>query len=187
MLLSLSTAHVMAQGVGAQGAGWTDPQLILQRPFPYQTRDADIRDVLQEMMQRVQVPAIAADGVSGRVSLLDPDSSLQDALDAIAGQSNAIWWFDGGAIHLEPADSLDSRLIPLDGISPEDLQREMQETGLAQRRFPLRPGRDTLRVIGPRGYTDAVADLASHMAARRKAAQDPQGGTLRIIRGRQVN
>lgn len=158
---------------------------VLESPFPYRANDVQIEALLQEMTQKTGVPVMAAKGSDGRVTLSNPDGSLRDALDGMARQGQVVWWFDGVAVHVEPAETVVSQLIGLDGVSVGELRNEMRELGLSDPQYPLRAGAEAgmIRIVAPQGYIDAVSELATHMAAAR-APDAVQKGLPTIIRGK---
>ncbi|RMC34933.1 hypothetical protein C9E81_12655 [Paracoccus alkanivorans] len=157
---------------------------ILAHPFPYRANDVQIEAVLQEMTQKTDIPVIAAEGVGGRVTISNPDGSLRDALDDMASQGHMVWWFDGVAVHVEPAGTVVSRLIGLDGVPVDELRNQMRELGLSDPHYPLRAGAEAgmIRVVAPQGYIDAVSELVEHMAAA-SAPDAKSKGLPTIIRG----
>lgn len=160
---------------------------MLDRPFPYEANEVRIEAMLLDLTNRTGVPVIAADGLGGTVSLSNAGGSARDALADLTRQGRAVWWFDGSAIHVEPASAMTSRLVGLDGFGVGDLQGQMRQIGLDDPQYPLRAGPDAemVRVVAPRGYVDAVAELAAHMAAARaRDAAAPERPLPQIIRGR---
>ena len=185
MLLAITVLALPAQatpaGQGTQGAG------PLERPFPYEATEVEIEAMLKDVTAKTGVPVILPERIRGGITLSNPQGSLRDALDAMARQGGAVWWFDGMAVHVEPAAAMVSRLIALDGFTIDELRGQMAATGLDDRQYPLRAaeGAEMVRVVGPRGYADAVAELAAHMAQRRKPEAKAAPRALpTVIRGR---
>ncbi|MFV0385998.1 hypothetical protein [Paracoccus sp. (in: a-proteobacteria)] len=141
--------------------------------------------MLQDLAQKTDVPVIASAALQGTVSLSNPDGTVGDVLDTLSRQGHLVWWFDGIAIHVEPPADMVSRLIALDGVSVGALRQQMEEVGLADPKYPILAGSGAqmVRVVSPKGYADAVDELAKHMSAVRKEAQTEEGDLPRIIRG----
>ncbi|SMO45689.1 hypothetical protein [Paracoccus laeviglucosivorans] len=186
LTLGLAMLGLQPAVSAAQGFASLDED-VLERPFPYQANGVRIEAMLQDLTAKTQVPVIPSETLGGTVSMSSPDGTLRDALGEISRQAGAIWWFDGRAVHVEPAANMVSRLIGLDGFTVQDLRDQMREIGLEDPQYPLRAGPDAemARVVAPRGYVDAVAELAAHMAAARQPEkQGPEKDMPRVIRGR---
>lgn len=155
-------------------------------PFPYEAKGAAAKGVLQDIAQKSGIPVITPDNISGTVDLSNERGSVRDALDLVTAQSNAVWWFDGAAVHVEPASALVSRLIGLEGITFGQLQSQMKAVGLDDPQYPLRASSNAemVRVVAPEGYVTAVETLAKHLASQRPTAEAPRPGLPVILRGR---
>ncbi|AGT08886.1 hypothetical protein [Paracoccus aminophilus] len=185
ILLGLMMAAPLAGAQAQEPAGLAEE--ILDRPFPYQAKEVGIEAMLQDVTAKTGVPVILSDKIGGSVTLDNPEGRLRDALAELTGQGKALWWFDGSALHVEPPANMVSRLIGLDGFGVEALRRQLDAVGLANAQYPLRAESDAemVRVVAPRGYAEAVAELAAHMAAARKSDEPKKTrGLPNVIRGR---
>ena len=158
---------------------WED---VLARPFPYEGQGVTVDAILTDITRKAGVPVIKAAKFNTTMDLSNPDGTVREALNSVTDSGDVVYWFDGRAVHVEPAAALESRLIGLDGFTFDALQKQIEEVGLDDPQYPLSAGRNAqmVRVVAPKGYADAVAELAAHMAKTRKEG----GETPRIIRGR---
>ncbi|GLS81601.1 hypothetical protein [Paracoccus marinus] len=167
--------------------GWAlDDLAVLYQPFPYEAKDVALTDMLQQMTIKTGVPVIAAQGLAGRVSVANGSGSLRDALDQVSGDAGLLWWFDGAAVHVEPASAMTSRLLPLQGVSMPALREQLDAVGMAHTSYRMiaNDRASVVRVVAPRGYTDALAEVIAAMAAERSARADGgRSGMPLIIRG----
>lgn len=170
--------------VGAQIMSDANQQLFM--PFPYEAKGAEAKSVLQDISRNVGIPMIIDAKISGNVDLSNARGSVRDALDTVTGQTNSVWWFDGAAVHVEPASALVSRLIGLNGITFGQLQAQIKAIGLEDPQYPLRasPNAEMVRIVAPAGFADAVETLANHMAELRHAEGPERIGRPVILRGR---
>ena len=168
-------------------AGRTQAQDLVLRPFdrdgilamelPLQTSGIELNQALREIGRVSGVPVIAAQGLRGTVALRDSGATLGEALDEVAAQSDTVWWYDGAALRFEDRAGMTSRLIALPGVPGDLVLRQVAALGLEDPRYPVRlaEGGEFLRVVGPAGYGEAVAELVTLIAAqigqRHKAVQ----------------
>lgn len=189
LVLAISLAaglHCSANAQAQSGSepGWAlDDLAILYQPFPYEAKDVALTDMLQQMTMKTGVPVIAAQGLAGRVDVSNSSGSLRDALDQVAGDAGLLWWFDGAAVHVEPASAMTSRLLPLQGITMPDLREQMDAVGMAHTDYRMiaNDRASVVRVVAPRGYTDALAEVIAAMAAERSARADGSRGDLPVV------
>ena len=157
--------------------------LMLAQPFPYEARDVAVTEVVRQMAQRTGVPVIAAEGLAGRVSVDNAGGTLRDVLDSLTEGGQAVWWFDGAAVHVEPPGAVVSRLIPLQGVRLADLRAQVKALQMDDSDWPLIASGDAsaVRVVGPQGYAEAIVELVAALAANVAARPEPQLPV--IIRG----
>lgn len=148
--------------------------LMLAQPFPYEARDVAVSEVIRQMSLRSGIPMIAAEGLSARVNVANAEGTLRDVLDSLATGGQIVWWFDGAAVHVEPPSALVSRLVPLKGVPLSELRAQMQALQMDETAWPLVASGDAqaVRVVGPQGYADAVAELVAALAAGVEAVAD---------------
>lgn len=168
-------------------AGPTDD--LLDLPFPYEATETEVSQIASTLSARTSLPVrLSAEGI-GPVTIRNREGSVRDLLDQLGSTSNLVWWIDGVAIHLEPRDTVTSRLVVVRGLPLDDIERNLGVFDLDDARFPLAATADAgvVRVGGPAGYVDAVAGLIETLVANRQrrtagpASADP---TLpRIFRG----
>lgn len=160
---------------------------VLGLPFPYEAKEVSIEAMLQDLTRKTQVPVISTKPLSGRVTISNQSGTLRDVLEALTDQGQALWWFDGSAIHLEPISSTVSQLIPLQGIRVDLLLSQLRAVGLENPQYPIRAASDAemIRLVAPQAYVDAVSEVIATMAAARSASGG-RSGLPNIIRGRSI-
>lgn len=158
----------------------------LLRPFPYAASDEKVDLALRDLTRQTGISVITSNEVNGTITINNTDGSIMDILNSISEQVNAVWWFDGSAVRVEPSSVLTSRMIALDGINVAHLQQQLRAVRMADSKFPLvaDPDASMVRVAGPAGYVDAVEALALHLAELRKAERPIGASFPLIIRGR---
>lgn len=99
------------------------------------------------------------------------DGSVRGLLDRLADEGRIAWWFDGAAVHVE-GPALVSRLLPLDGVRPADLDKALQAVGLTATEYPMlaQPDSHMIRIVAPPGYVETVEQTIAALAADKAPA-----------------
>lgn len=160
---------------------------ILGEPFPYEGKDVTMQALAKELTQKTGIPVIAPQLGGGGFAVDNMNGTVRDLLDKIEADGRALWWWDGGAIRFEPADNTTSALIPLQGVTSDELLQQVAALGIDEVKYPIMSNPDArfIRVVGPQGYVESLRELIASIAASRTPAGAPaQGAGLTIIRGR---
>ena len=150
-----------------QGAGdQTFRALLLEQSFPYQAKDVTLTDLMHEMSRRTGLPVVVGDGLTGRADVQNADGSVRGLLDRLADEGRIAWWFDGAAVHVE-GPALVSRLLPLAGVRPADLDKALRAVGLTATEYPMlaEPDSHMIRIVAPPGYVETVEQTIAALAA----------------------
>lgn len=164
---------------------------VFHREFPYSANEASVRQVLSDLSRKTGLIAQVDDSIRAKVTVQNSEGTVGDLLDAALSQANATWWFDGAVLHVEPASEIKTVYLDTLSLSKRAIEREMENLGLFDTRFPLRTTSDgaVLKISGPGGYTDQVVSLISTLieARRVRAGNEKDGLGLylpRVYRGR---
>lgn len=177
----LGLAGVLAIALGGSSSALPAPvqgaedetfrALLLEQSFPYQAKDVTLTDLMHEMSRRTGLPVVVGDGLTGRADVQNADGSVRGLLDRLADEGRIAWWFDGAAVHVE-GPALVSRLLPLDGVRPADLDKALQAVGLTATEYPMlaQPDSHMIRIVAPPGYVETVEQTIAALAADKAPA-----------------
>ncbi len=143
---------------------------LLDVSYPYVASNREIADVMTEFAQRTQVPVSLSDALAGPVDVRNSDGTIGSFLDQIAASSRAVWWHDGIVLHVEPATSISSAYIDVEGAEVDDLQQQIEDVGLDWGAFPIRFSKDgsIARIAGPESYVKQVSEVLERLVAIRR-------------------
>ncbi len=162
---------------------------LLNQPFPFEATEIDMTEIANTLSRRTTRPVRLKEGLSGRVSLRNPNGSVRDFLNELGLAADVVWWTDGVAIYLEPRAEVKSVLVYPKGLPLAEIEASLDALELDDARFPMRPTADAevLRISGPGTYVDTVASLIETLIVARQRrttgpiADDPS--LPRIFRG----
>lgn len=166
VLVAVAPVHAGAQGAGQGDLG----PLLIEQPYPYEAKDVALTDMLHELSHKTGLPVVVGAGVSGRADIANVGGSVRSLLDGLADAGRVSWWFDGAAVHVEPAE-MTSRLLPLNGVRAEDLRAALRAVGMTAGEYPMiaEPGARLIRIVAPQGYVDMVEQTIAALAAEAKS------------------
>lgn len=165
---------------GTQTGVWD----VLSEPFPYEAKDVTMQSLAKELTQKTGIPVIGNRPSGGSFAVDNTGGSVRQLLDRLEADGRTLWWWDGGAIHFEAPDSITSTLIPLQGVSVDELIQQVSALGIDDVKYPIMSNPDArfVRVVGPQGYVDALRELIGNMGSANAPAMAGQMPV--IIRGR---
>lgn len=173
--LFCGTLAVLASGPRAEAAEvpWKSPKI------EYAAEGKDIKDVLRDFAASQGIPAMVGGSVSGTVSgrfNLPP----QRFLDTLAATFGFIWYYDGEVLDIVGPSDMQNALISLDSASVGQLQKTLEQMGVADRRFPLiyDASQGAAIVNGPPSYVKMVKDIAQRVD---KKANRRMGDEIQIF------
>lgn len=150
------------------------------RKFERVVEGKDLRELLREFAGSYGVSVVVDPQVSGTVTghfSLTPQSTLE----YLASAYGFVWYFDGNALNISPADSVMSDVIPLPAQNPERTLRTLEALGLMDSRYPITidSGSRMARVSGPRMYVDMIRNAMRSMDTDRS---DNDESVVRVFR-----
>jgi len=96
-----------------------------------------------------------------------PGAMPREYLKYIAEKFGIDWTYDGWTVWISAVSETQTEMLPLQGVSFEDLQRNLSDAGLLDARFQFRPSADgdVAVVSGPPHYVATVRQALSALAA----------------------
>ena len=155
-----------------------EASLWQQTPYGYVVLDQDVRVVLQEFGRNLGLVVRLSDAVQGRAQNLPRSGTARSFLDALATGQNLVWYDDGSVLHVAAASEIQSKVVPLNGASFEQVSAALEQLGLVGTRLGIRADADAdvLCVTGPPDY-EALFEQTIGMLAK------PHPHQIRIFRG----
>lgn len=154
-----------------------------ETPYDYVVLDQDIRATLTDFGRNLGIAVSLSDAVSGRVRGRVEGATAGEFLDRLTDSNGLNWYFDGAVLHVSTAAEYATRVVPTGGLRSDRLIEEMARLDLADARFGIRGGGDTLSVSGPPAYVSMVRDFVQNMQPA-PAAPDGDDPRVRVFRGR---
>lgn len=158
--------------------------------YSYLVVDQDLRAVLQEFGVNLDLRLVLSDAVQGHVRGRLPELPPRQFLDHLARVYGLDWYYDGLVLSVSAASEAATHLLPLKGVSADQLESGLAAAGLLDKRFPLHAGPtpDTALVSGPPRYVGLVeqslkAMLAEHVPPTTQSQPAALPATLVIFRG----
>ena len=140
--------------------------------FRYVAQKKDLRELLREFGMTEGITVALDDGVEGSVSGKF-DLKPQAMLDLLASSYGFIWYYDGSLLHIMPASSVRTEVIPLRYGSADQLEDALERLGVLDRRYPLHASDDGSAVVisGPASYVELVQKIAQNMEGTKSRNQ----------------
>jgi type III secretion protein C len=134
-------------------AGW------LSTPYTYIVVNQDIRQVLLEFGQNMNVPIKISDQVQRR-TLRGPLTVMAagDFLKTVCESAGLVWYFDGTVLHVSSAGEISRASIDAGFVATPSLKKQLENLGVLDDRYPLKidTASRVVSVAGPPPYIDAV-------------------------------
>ena len=191
-ILYVCTALLVNTGIPAataQSCG-NEFECVLLTRFPYEANGVAVEQALSEFSRRTALPVRVHDGVGGTVTVRNAEGSAETFLDAVSAASDAVYWYDGVALHIETRASIRSAYTEARGFPIEQLRAEIDALGLKNEAFPLRATKDggLIRIAGPNEYVEQVGEVVNRLVILRQSRRtDPDGDPIylpRVYHGR---
>ena len=139
----------------------------LGEPMHYVARNSRLADVLTDVAAAGGLRLDATRAVRGNVNGVfeqTPAAVFRVLTDAWG----LVWYFDGQTIHVSTADDVRSRTIAFAPLTSDAVAALLRSLDLDDAHLPLRYSKDSVKVVGPSRYADAIADAIA------KAQDQPQ-------------
>lgn len=167
-------AHKSARsssGKGQRSAVATDgTQLSATRwassRFVYEASGRQVSEVLRDFGAAQGLPVVTSEGVEGVVRGRF-DNTPTEFLDALCRSYGLIWYHDGSALYVYPANAIRSRVFRLQGFDSRRIDALRAKLTWGDGRYPLKysPSEKTLLVTGPPRHIELVSQLVDVLDA----------------------
>ncbi|HKU00314.1 MAG TPA: type III secretion system outer membrane ring subunit SctC [Paraburkholderia sp.] len=129
-------------------------------PMRYVARNSRLADVLNDVAAAGGLRLDVTRGVRGTVNgtFEQPPANVFRMLTEAWGLA---WYFDGQTIHVSTAEDVRTRTIPFAPLTGDEVASLLRGLDLGDAHLPLRYSKDTVKVVGPSRYVDAIADAVS--------------------------
>jgi type III secretion protein C len=148
-LMSL-TAPLHAYG---KEPGW------LSNPYTYVVVNQDVRQVLLEFGQNVNVPVKISDQVQRR-TLRGPLTVMAagDFLKTVCDSAGLVWYYDGTVLHINSAGEISRASVDAGIAASPALKKQLENLGVLDDRYPLRidNASGVISLAGPPPYIAAI-------------------------------
>jgi type II secretory pathway component GspD/PulD (secretin) len=189
-LIIVAASLVIGTAVSCDQAQATEPGWP-KGPYKYVVIDQDIRDVLVEFEQntKVAVSLKMSDAVKGRVRGPLPIVTAEEFLNKTICESHGlVWYFDGKVLYINANSEIESSLIDIGRVRPQELVDSLVELGYADMRYSIQAtAAGLVRVTGPPPYLSLLRQTVAAMMrspppppALDKVPDDPR---VKVIRG----
>ena len=134
--------------------------------FTYEASGRQVAEVLRDFGAAQGLPVVSSDGVEGVVRGRF-DNTPTEFLDALCRSFGLIWYHDGSALYVYPANAIRSRLFRLQGFDSRRIEALRAKLTWGDGRYPLKysPGEKTLLVTGPPRHIELVSQLVEVLDA----------------------
>jgi type II secretory pathway component GspD/PulD (secretin) len=183
-------------GAGLLAAlAWTCGQAFAAEPswpagsYKYVVIDQDVRDVLTEFGQNINIPVKISDQVKGRIRGPLDVATAERFLKTICASHGLVWYFDGSVMHINVASEIETAFIDLRRLQPQELSDKLLKLGYADPRYPIKATTtaDVVSVSGPPPYLALIRETVAAMvrSAPRPAREEsvPDVPSVRVFRG----
>lgn len=126
-------------------------------PMHYVARNSRLADVLTDVAAAGGLRLDATRAVRGDVNGVF-DQTPAAVFRTLAEAWGLVWFFDGQTIHVSTPDDVRSRTLPFAPLTRDDVTTLLRNLELDDPHLPLRFAKDSVKVVGPSRYVDAVTD-----------------------------
>ncbi len=133
--------------------------------YPYVASDREINEVMAEFAQRTLLPINVSDALQGVIDIRNSGGTIGSFLNQVSAKIQAVWWYDGVVLHLEPSTSISSAYVDVEGMPADELEGRIGEVGLGWDSFPIRFSQDgsIARIAGPESYVSQVKEVVERL------------------------
>lgn len=179
-MASLARALCRTVAIGAVVIGLTYSQLLApvmaadppwgDKPYGYRVIDQDLQTLLREFGRNTGVATRISPKITGSVQSMPVDLPPREYLDRIATNHGLAWYYDGGTLHVTPADEVQAKVIDLP-VEMELLRSMLADIGALDDRYPLRSSakQGVAIVNGPQAYVSLVEQAIEVLRRRTRA------------------
>jgi type III secretion protein C len=127
--------------------------------------DEPLPTLLREFAADQGVSIVVSEKVQGKVRGRFGPMTPADYLDTVTRQNGLIWYFDGSAIFVYAGDELESEILQLQRVRPEQVLAALEELNVPRQRTVFKTAQDggLVHVIGPPRYVALVRNVASRL------------------------
>jgi hypothetical protein len=142
----------------------------------------DLVKTLEVLSEQTQLKFSMSKGLKGTTSRLRIDGTGRAALDAVANQVGAVWWWNGAEVRLAPRNDIVTKSLKARDIDYVVLTA--REMGLPMDLLSIsRPsGRQTVRVSGPAGLVTDFEALNEEISGRLSNVSLTKFGRRRLVK-----
>ena len=176
-LLSASIAVIpLLMGDGLRPSGWAiaaEPAFA-EPTFRYAIIDQDLRDALLQFGSNMHLRVSMSDTVRGRLGGQVYATSPQRFLDLITLENGLDWYYDGYMLYITTTGEGVSKLVKVPAARMDLLRRDLEASGIADARFPLRelPEGNQMLVSGPPHFVELVEQAAAALVPHQRPPAD---------------
>lgn len=160
---------------GAAPVPWSE------EPLTYTVVDQDLRELLAEVGTRIGVSVQVSTAVKARVRGRLPSAPPQEFLTRLAAIYGFEHYYDGSTLWVTSPTEKQTRMLPLDGVTVDQVNLALDELGASDPRYPLR-GSVAANQIVVNGPPQFVA-IAERTVQALQARNRPNVSTVTVFRG----
>jgi type II secretory pathway component GspD/PulD (secretin) len=131
----------------------------LSGPYTYIVVNQDVRQVLLEFGQNMNVPIKISEHVQRR-KLRGPLTVMAagEFLKTVCDSAGLVWYFDGTVLHISSAGEVSRASIDASFVASPSLKKQLENLGVLDDRYPLKIdiASHVISVAGPPPYIDAI-------------------------------
>ncbi len=159
------------------------PLPVSDEPQPYTIINQDVRSVLADFSESLNIPISISDGVEGAVRQVSGSFTPEDFMHHLALNNEFSWYYDGRTLHVTPLVEEKTILLQMGDVSVEAFNRTLEELQIADARYPvIMAGEQGLaRVSGPPRYIELLQETFQAMSPPVPATEGPRN--LTVIQG----
>lgn len=142
----------------------------------------DLSKTLEILSEQTQLKFTMSKGLKGTTTRLRIDGTGRTALDAVANQVGAVWWWNGSEVRLAARNDIVSRSIKARDI--DYTVTSAREMGLPMDMLAIsKPsGRQNVRVSGPSGLVADFETLNEEISGRLSSVSLTKFGRRRVVK-----
>jgi type III secretion protein C len=182
LVAALMSLAAPSHGV-AKEPGW------LSHPYTYVVVNQDVRQVLLEFGQNLNVPVKISDQVQRR-TLRGPLTVMPagEFLRTVCESAGLVWYFDGTVLHINSAGEISRASIDAGIVATPSLKKQLENLGVLDDRYPLKIdiASRVVSVAGPPPYIAAIKQSLVVIAkATPQIRERIEEKRIRVFRGGQ--
>jgi hypothetical protein len=142
----------------------------------------DLAKTLEMLSEQTQLKFTMSKGLKGTTSRLRIDGTGRAALNAVASQVGAVWWWNGAEVRLAPRNDIVSHNIRARDL--DTLVSSARDMGLPMDLLAISKasGRQNVRVSGPAGLVADFEALNEEISGRLSSVNMTKFGRRRVVK-----